>query len=445
MPYKVHPSTTIQRLSNEVTAKLQLLDQLEDERARLCTRHALLECTCTCLSLMANSARLLEPAPFADDKLCLLQQLEGTMWGPQAVIRMPVNTAANRQHQIGKPSNGQSTEKPALGVGLEALTAVGKRDVAHVAICARIAPEHSPLQWMLRLINAQQQQAGSLHEAAGATAAAQPYTVQQLRANYCNSMGAVAAAAGVTLEGQQRHRQVFSSSMLLNPADSAAVAIQCAFIRHWHGLTSLLLAGRGDIAIDFTTSDAVTGERIEQRNLKLYRKVAEQLQLSCQQQQSIVTRLQFFKEQQRPVNELRQRLQWELLQCSTAITATQAGQTEAPLHAAGAGAGAAAHAGAGAAASATAATPFAHSAAHATGGVFQRQRAVLLQQERWRQHEQQQQRLLQQLHKVLRKEYTMVYCAYVAIEGCLTWKQLAQVGGGSHWMCWWSVSCKPGS
>jgi hypothetical protein len=147
-----------------------------------------------------------------------------------------------------------------------------------------------------------------------------------------------------------------------------------------------------------------------------YRATAHQLQLNQRQQQRIATALRFVKQLTDSALSARQQLQ-EHLQDQPPLTADDAAV--------------AADADAAAAAESPVAAAV-HSAAHDRCGhdvtaTFKPQRAVLQQQELdWelQQHRQQQ---LSKLQVLMRKEAVLKHCFASCIQGCLTWKQMAQV------------------
>jgi hypothetical protein len=66
-------------------------------------------------------------------------------------------------------------------------------------------------------------------------------------------------------------------------------------------------------------------------------------------------------------------------------------------------------------------------AAPRLGSRFRRQEIVQRQQEHWRRHGRQQLQHVSQLQLQLRKEAVMSFCCCMAIEACLSWKQMAKV------------------
>jgi hypothetical protein len=65
---------------------------------------------------------------------------------------------------------------------------------------------------------------------------------------------------------------------------------------------------------------------------------------------------------------------------------------------------------------------------HNMSAAFKPQRAVLQQQEVDWGLQQQRQQQLSKLQMLMRKEAVLMYCFACCIQGCLTWKQMAQVG-----------------
>jgi hypothetical protein len=161
------------------------------------------------------------------------------------------------------------------------------------------------------------------------------------------------------------------------------------------------------------------GEQLQQYDVQQYRATAQQLKLSLRQQQRIATALRFFKQLTDSALSARQQLQQRLQDNSPQVTAAEA---EAAAIAAGSPAEAAS---AGAAAAAAAARD-----CHGQGiaAAFKSQRAVLQQQELDWGLQQRRQQQLSRLQMLMRKEAVLKHCFACCIQGCLTWKQMAQVG-----------------
>ncbi|WIA16984.1 hypothetical protein OEZ85_013898 [Tetradesmus obliquus] len=152
----------------------------------------------------------------------------------------------------------------------------------------------------------------------------------------------------------------------------------------------------------------ITGQRIEQHNRQLYAATARHLLLSRQQQQRIATTLALFEEMMAPLLRTRAQLQASLpAQLSLPPPTPPPPPPPSPTLPEAA------------AAAAAAAVP-------RLGGRFRRQEIVQQLQEAWRDQGRQQLRLVFQLQLLLRKEALLTFCCCMAIEGCLSWKQMGK-------------------
>lgn len=409
MPYRVQPGEAIKRLTQELQAKQETVAHLEQEKEQLIYRQLLLNAVLDAFSSVFGGNASAEEQQ-------LLLQLGGLNIQQGSSSSSGISCSASFAPDVSavppavcSPQHEQPEDIHSAGQGQF-------QPSAH----SMIAPEHDPLRPVMRLLPQP-------------PLAADLITLQQLQQDHQHTVSTL--AANINLLEQQQQQDAGTPMSSTTPRSSSGVdeaaapaiaaaaiaallSIQCALRGYWAQLNALLQGGREHLTHAFIISNVLTGEQLEQHHPPLYQAAAQQLVLSSRQQQRIVTALRFFRQLTEPAVLARQQLQQQLQ--DQPLTTGDAAASEAPP--------AAAATPQGGMSDDTAAPPAA--AAGGLRGVLPEpcrpQQAVLQQQEREWGLQQQRQQQLSQLQLLLRKEAVLKHCASSCIQGCLTWKQMAQ-------------------